>query len=203
VNPDARPRRLVNIAKTWGPSSRAIFVVHATNEYPEGHNIDEASASITYPQNLLLPAQINIDEGVARLEHVIRTVHKNIDPDFVFFVNDHTFVLPGNLCQFLKEHDSSKDLYAGHALKGKKETAFNSGAAGYVLSRLTMERLINEWDTPDSKCYETPTSKWLESNPGLLTAKCFLQVLNIPLLDTRDKVDLSHKFHAYGVSTTG
>ncbi len=178
-------------------------MVHATDEYPDGHDIDEASASRTYPQNLLLPAQINIDDGVVRLEYVIRAVHNSINPDFGFFVNDHTFVLPGNLCQFLKEHDSSKDLYAGHALKGKKETAFNSGAAGYVLSRSTMQKLIKEWDAPNSKCAASSTSKWLEGNPGLLTAQCFLQVLNIPLLDTRDKVDLSHKFHAYGVSEAG
>jgi hypothetical protein len=50
-------------------------------------------------------------------------------------------VLPDHLCRFLKEHDSSKDLYAGHPLKGKKETVFNSGAAGYVLSRSTVEKL--------------------------------------------------------------
>lgn len=200
VNPDARPLRLANIAKTWGPSSRAIYVLHDTSEYPEGHYIDMASESKSYPQNLLLPDQINVDEGLARLEHVMRTIHKDINPDFAFFVNDHTFVLPGNLCQFLKEHESSNDLYAGHALKGEREVAFNSGAAGYVLSRSTMEKLINEWDNPDSQCSAASASKWLQGNPGLLTAQCFVHVLNIPLVDTRDKKDLSHKFHAYGVS---
>jgi hypothetical protein len=199
VNPVFRPLRLTNIAKTWGPSSRAIYVVHDTNEYPEGHDIDKASES-TYPQNLILPDQIHFDEGVARLEHVIRTVHTDINPDFGFFVNDHTFVLPGNLCQFLQEHDSSKDLYAGHALKGEHEAAFNSGAAGYVLSRSTMEKLINEWDNPESKCSAASASKFIQGNPGILTAQCFGQVLNIPLVDTRDDKDLSHKFHAYGVS---
>ena len=202
VNPEARSLRLANIAKTWGPSSNAIFVVHNMNEYVDGQNIDEAPESRTYPQNLLLPEQIYVDAGVARLEHVIRKLHKDINAEFVFFVNDHTFVLPGNLCKFLKEHDSSKGLYAGHALKRKSETAFNSGAAGYVLSRTTIEKLINEWDKPDSKCSLASASKWLQGNPGLLTAQCFQQVLNISLVDTRDKVDLSHKFHAYGLVRT-
>ena len=143
VNPDARPARLTNIAKTWGNPSHAIFIVHDAKEYPEGVGIDKSNK--IYPQNLLLPNHITVEKGVERLEYVIRTIHKEIDPAFAFFVNDHTFVLPYHLCQFLQEHDSSKDLYAGHALKGQKETSFNSGAAGYVLSRSTMQRLIKEW----------------------------------------------------------
>ncbi|KAL3788419.1 LOW QUALITY PROTEIN: hypothetical protein ACHAW5_001031 [Stephanodiscus triporus] len=37
--------------------------------------------------------------------------------------------------------------------------AFNSGAAGYVLSRSTMEKLINEWDNPESKCSASSASE--------------------------------------------
>lgn len=143
VRPEARPLRLDNIAKTWGPSSHAIYVVHDADEYSDGANriVGTSSNSNSYPQLLLVPNEITPDQGVQRLEHVIRTIHKEINPEFAFFVNDHTFVLPDHLCRFLKEHDSSKDLYAGHPLKGKKETVFNSGAAGYVLSRSTVEKL--------------------------------------------------------------
>ena len=199
VKPQARPLRLTNIAKTWGPSSNAIYVVHGTEEYSEGKQIGKAT---TYPQNLVVPKNITVDKGVERLEHVIRTVHKDINPDFAFFVNDHTFVLPDHLCLFLKGHDSSKDLYVGHALKGKEESsAFNSGAAGYVLSRSTMEKLIREWDNPSSKCSAANASKWLQGNPGILTAQCFDKVLHIPVVDTRDN-DLTHRFHAYGIVRT-
>lgn len=199
VNPDARPRRLANIAKTWGPLSRAIYVVHSANEYPEGGDIGVAA---TYPKIMLIPEHISVDQGVARLEHVIRTVYTQTNPDFGFFVNDHTFVLPFNLCQFVDDLDSSNDLYAGHALKGKDEVAFNSGAAGYLLSRSTMAKLIDEWDNPSSKCVAANASKWLQGNPGILMAECFGHVLNIPLVDTRDKDDQSHKFHAYGLVRT-
>ncbi|KAL7549892.1 hypothetical protein ACHAWF_013148 [Thalassiosira exigua] len=201
VKPEARPLRLANIAKTWGAPSRAVYVVHSTDEYPPGELIGEASNNMAYPQNILVPAHITVDKGVERLIYVIRAVHK-LNLDFAFFVNDHTFVLPDHLCQFLNQHDSSKDLYAGHALKGKGETVFNSGAAGYVLSRSTMERLIRELDKPASECSPENVSKWLHGNPGLLTAQCFVQVLDIPVVDTRDKKDLSHKFHAYGLVRT-
>ncbi len=199
VNPDDRSHRLANIAKTWGSAARAIYVVHSTNEYPDGGDIIEASS---FPKILVVPDHIGVDQGVARLEHVIRTVYRQINPDFGFFVNDHTFVLPFNLCQFVQTLDSSKDLYAGHAMKGKGESAFNSGAAGYVLSRSTMAKLINEWDDPTSKCVATNASKWHQGNPGILMAECLGHVLNIPVVDTRDKDDLSHKFHAYGLVRT-
>lgn len=135
--------RLASIAKTWGPPSRSIYVVHSVNEFPEASNnlISSASENNLYPQLLLVPDNISVEMGVQRLDHVIRSVHKNTNPDFAFFVNDHTFVIPDNLCKFLKDKDSSTDLYAGHALKGKQESVFNSGAAGYVLSRSTIEKL--------------------------------------------------------------
>lgn len=204
VNPDKRPLRLETIAKTWGQASRAVYVVHDTKEYPDGARIDGQNAdTFSFPKVCLVPETIKLDDGVPRLEYVIRTIHNAIDPDFAFFVNDHTFVLPNHLHQFLKLYDSSKDLYAGHALKGEKEPAFNSGASGYVLSRTTMNRLITEWNKPDSKCSGGNASKWLQGNPGLLTAKCFAEVLDIPIIDTRDKKDNnSHKFHAFGLVRT-
>ena len=202
VNPDKRPLRLETIAKTWGQSSRAVYVVHTANEYPEGTLIDGQSSGTAFPQVCLVPETIQFNDGVPRLEYVIRKIHNTIDPDFAFFVNDHTFVLPNHLHQFLKLHDCSKDLYAGHALKGVKETAFNSGASGYVLSRTTMSRLITEWDKPGSKCSGGNVSKWLQGNPGLMTAKCFQEVMDIELIDTRDKEDSSHKFHAFGLVRT-
>jgi len=197
VKPEARPQRLINIAKTWGSSANAVYVVHDSSEF------SEEATDKSYPKNLLVSNHISVDMGVKRLEHVIRTIHKDFNPDFAFFVNDHTFVLPNNLCKFLKENNASEDLYAGHALKGQKETSFNSGAAGYVLSRVTMERLLKEFDNPKSTCSPEGASKWIQGNPGLLTAQCFDQVLNIKLVDTRDESeDLSHKFHAYGLVRT-
>jgi hypothetical protein len=147
VRPEARSFRLENIAKTWGPTARAVYVVHSLDEYSDGANnpVSTSSNSNPYPQLLKVPDDITVEMGVQRLEHVIKTVHKDMNPDFAFFVNDHTFVVPDNLCKFLKDRDSSVDLYAGHALKGKQETVFNSGAAGYVVSRSTMEKL--------SECY--------------------------------------------------
>ena len=63
--------------------------------------------------------------------------------------------------------------------------------------------IVAEWDKPNSKCSAAGASKWIQGNPGLLTAQCFDEVLNIKIIDTRD--DSSHIFHAFGLvrETTG
>lgn len=60
---------------------------------------------------------------------------------------------------------------------------------------------VAEWENPNSKCSVSGASKWIQGNPGLLTAQCFDQTLKIPVVDTRDK-DLSHLFHAFGLVRT-
>jgi hypothetical protein len=77
---------------------------------------------------------------------------------------------------------------------------FVSSEISYILKTI----VVAEWDTPNSKCSASGASKWIQGNPGLLTAKCFDEVLKIPVVDTRDK-NLSHIFHAFGLvrSVTG
>ena len=61
--------------------------------------------------------------------------------------------------------------------------------------------IVNEWDQQNPTCSAKNASKWLQGNPGLVTAQCFDQVLHTSVIDTRDK-DLSHKFHAFGLVRT-
>jgi hypothetical protein len=203
VNPKGRSSRLQSIHETWGPRARAIFVVHnQTEEFPQGTHLtlSEESAPYdpySYPQTLLLPGKIGVNDGVPRLYHTIRTVYERVNPDFCFFVNDHTFVIPEHTCEYLDGRDPLDDLYAGHALKNGKEGVFNSGAAGYLLSRATMRNLIQKWDAKDNeKCWVGPeASSWLQGNPGLVTVQC-LNTLDIHAMDTRVGGKW-HRFHAF------
>lgn len=197
LKPEGKSRRLRSISDTWGPGSRAIYVVHNETEYPGASVITKDSRHGAYPQLLLVPPEIDPEQGVPRLNHVIRTIHKIIDPDFALFVNDHTFVIPEHLCHYLSEKDSQQDMYAGHALKND-EYAFNSGAAGYLLSRKTMAKLVKAWGDRDPKCVLTKADAWLQGNPGLVTAKCLKDSLNVSVEDTREDKRL-HRFHAFGL----
>lgn len=202
VHPEGRRRRLDAIHKTWGPHARAIFVLHNQTEFPQGSHLtlsEKSSPSdrYRYPQSLLVPPNIAVEDGLPRLYHAIRTIYQRVNPDFCFFVNDHTFVIPEHLCEYLEGSDPNVDLYAGHALRNGQTDVFNSGAAGYILSRATMQKLVEKWDQQDPTCWVGPESdnKWLQGNPGLVTVQC-LQSLGIEAFDTR--VDGKwHRFHAF------
>lgn len=207
VNPGGRKLRLDAIHDTWGPCARAIYILHNITEFPKASHltISEESADpqlkltdkYSYPQNLLLPPEIGVDDGVPRLFYTLRTVHKKIDPDFAFFVNDHTFMYVDHLHSFLENQSPNNDLYAGHALKNNKNI-FNSGAAGYILSRETMRKLIEKWEKKDPNCSlegADSNKKWLQGNPGLLMTTC-LNSMGIKAIDTREH-NKYHRFHAF------
>jgi hypothetical protein len=111
--------------------------------------------------------------------------------------NDHTAVIPENLQCFLKSIDPSRPAYAGRALaqkRGKSIEIFNSGAAGYVITRPTLELVERHWGTPP--CNAKKTEKWLQGNPGLVLARC-LQRHGVEPVDTFHEEE-GHRFHAYG-----
>ena len=217
VNPKQRKRRLEAITDTWGPTSRSIYVIHnVPEEYPKTHPIGE------WPQILKIPPNITADDGLPRLYYVIRQVFMqyNNHADFFYFVNDHTYVIPEHLCWYLQNHhrDPTRDLYAGHALLNERET-FNSGAAGYVLSHASMRRLVERFDTAtttsttnngvvgevDANCVVIAKNnkndnnyKWLQGNPGIVTAKCLHYSLDTHAIDTRESGKY-HRFHAFGL----
>lgn len=215
VKPQGRPMRLSSIAATWGPLSHAIYVVHNVTDFPQAPLLDptttlqqqkqqqqQMTTTTTYPQNLLVPPEISPeDAGLPRMNYVIRTVYEQLNPDFAFFVNDHTFVIPDHLCSYLTDKSPDEHLYAGHALKHGPDDAFNSGAAGYVLSRTTMKGLVAKWDEDNERCLvpNGKKNKWLQNNPGLATAACLAQEMDVHAIDTRDEEDKSHRFHAFGL----
>lgn len=201
VNMKGRSNRLKAIQDTWGPFARSIFVMNNATEFPPAavhkaviSETEDPGDPYSYPQALLVGER----DGVPRLQYVIETIHKKVDPDFAFFVNDHTFVIPEHLCSYLQDLDPLDDLYAGHAMK-TDDYVFNSGAAGYLLSRSTMKKLSEKWIDHDPACFVDPDNqklKWLQGNPGLLTTKCLKEALNISAIDTREDGKY-HRFHAF------
>lgn len=205
VNPEKRPRRLESIAETWGPAARAVFVVHNISEFPSASNAVISSEQTpedqySYPQLMLAPASIGPDDGVPRLIWVLRMVHERINPDFALFVNDHTFVVTEHLCKYLEPMNPNDHMYHGHALKNDG-LVFNSGAAGYILSRETMKKLVHLFDAGDPLCTGKSANKWLQGNPALLTTQCMKEKLGVVPVDTRNRQSKNgvpqHRFHAF------
>lgn len=206
VNPRGRLERLKAIAETWGPASKAVFVMHDDEEGLESWNNFQLSefASITYPAIMRIPKEISVDQGVERLVYVMNNIAKEgtAGPDFVFFANDHTFVIPEHLCLFLKDYSSKLDFYAGHPLANEGlEYGFNSGASGYALSNMTIKKLVNAISQKKKFCTTDEKNAWLSGNPGILTAACLGSTLHTPPFDTRTPQG-EHLFHAFGIVRT-
>lgn len=201
VNPKGRQRRLDSIFETWGPNARAVYVAHNVSEFPQADphavysDTSKPEDPYSYPQILLVPPNIGFDDGVPRLIYVIRSVYEKINPDFAFFVNDHTFVIPEHLCKYLEDKNPTDQMYHGHALKNQ-ELVFNSGAAGYILSRQTMKSLVEKWDEGNPTCLAKNAPSWLQNNPGLVTTKCMKEELDLMAVDTRH-LGKYHRFHAF------
>lgn len=132
-------------------------------------------------------------QGVARLRWVLEIVNGT---DFVFMCNDHTAVIAPNLKCYLRSLSASAPGYRGHALAQRSHSEiFNSGAAGYVLTRAALRI-----DWTNKACSAPRDSKWLQGNPGLVLARC-LRAHGVKAGDTRD-VHGAHRFHAYGLVRT-
>lgn len=228
VNPPGRTARLTAITDTWGPKANAIFVVHDLQQYTSSIRAASTATSansLFYPKPLLIPSNISESMGLDRLLYVLNQLlvqHHNFQ--YAFFVNDHTFVIPEHLCYFLQSmeqkqhqqqpwqhHNYNEDtndffLYAGHAMKESgQEYMFNSGAAGYVLTRSTIRQLIDTIVYQRHTCYSNiPQNKlaWYQGNPGLIIAKCLHEAHGVDAIDTRDNpgsILRRHVFHAFGL----
>ncbi|KAJ8608290.1 hypothetical protein CTAYLR_010382 [Chrysophaeum taylorii] len=194
VNPAGRSRRLAAIAATWGARAHAIFVEHSgdASGFPEW-----STEACDFPRRLEVP--VPPSQGVARLRWVLTTVNET---DFAFMVNDHTAVVPENLACYLRSLDPAEPLYLGHALvqRGRGgDRMFNSGAAGYVLSRASLRLVARAFYELPEACGAAPSSAWLQGNPGLVLATCLASQGVLPG-DTR-AAD-AHRFNAFGLVRT-
>jgi hypothetical protein len=95
-------------------------------------------------------------DNAARLLGAFRAVHAE-GADWVFAANDHTFLVPENLRCFVDADaaangGAASSLWFGHKLQenGSQGSAFVSGAAGYLLSRGLLGRLLDAVD--DGAC---------------------------------------------------
>ncbi|CAN0129448.1 unnamed protein product [Pylaiella littoralis] len=89
-------------------------------------------------------------DGDGRLRYAMETVAKAYDPAFLFFCNEHTFVIAENLQCFVHGLNPSKPMYLGNRFRKENQkeqgkALLNSGAAGFVLSRASLSLLVRAW----------------------------------------------------------
>jgi hypothetical protein len=100
INPADRKQRLESIQDTWGGAGRAIFLVHNVSDFQKAAHalISQTSTPrdpYSFPQLLLVPPDIGLEDGLPRLFYAIRAILNKVNPEFAFFVNDVRFITNG------------------------------------------------------------------------------------------------------------
>jgi glycoprotein-N-acetylgalactosamine 3-beta-galactosyltransferase len=119
------------------------------------------------------------------------------DFDFVFQGGDDLFVIPGNLRNYLKHavSDPEQDFFAGRRFRQTNDVYFNSGGAGYAISRGTLRKFVTQ-GIDHSLC--RPKKK--TSQEDVEIAQCLRKLFNIGLVDTRD-AEGRERFHPFSPGT--
>jgi glycoprotein-N-acetylgalactosamine 3-beta-galactosyltransferase len=124
-----------------------------------------------------------------KVRSIWRFVSKHYADDFDFFLlgGDDLFVLPQNLRAYLATLPGSPDEqhhFVGRRLHGHDDKVdanyFNSGGAGYALSRKTLKGLAEHLD--DLVCDPVRHT----AMEDVLVAQCLRRTLGVGLTDTRD-----------------
>ena len=116
--------------------------------------------------------------------------------DYFFLGGDDLFVVPENLRAYLSTLGSSdEDHFVGRRFKGYgKDNYFNSGGAGYALSRGLLKKYYSALD--DDRCGPHATT----SMEDVKTAACLRKALQVGLTDTRDERG-RERFHPFAPGT--
>eukprot|EP00752_Nemacystus_decipiens_P009868 g8805.t1 len=250
--PLTRIDRLTTIQATWGQDlvdggdNSVVFVVDesdtATSEEAlkawgalasdplsaEGDRTSHSRQETNGFRVVVVPDEISKGgvDGDGRLRYVLDRVSEAYDPAFLFYCNEHTFVIAENLQCYVGGLDPSAPVYLGNRFRreerDQERPLLNSGAAGFVLSRASLSLLAQAWKgdggPPEEALAEdaqrpgeeggtlstggtvapecVAKSKFELANPGLALARC-LQHAGVTAEDTTDSQG-GQRFNAYG-----
>ena len=164
------------IKNTWGkrPNKIIFFSSETNTSFPTiGLNTSEGRAHLT-----------------AKTMQGFRYVYKHHinDVDWFMKADDDTYVIVENLRYFLSEQNSSNPEYSGHLFKPIVKQGYNSGGAGYVLSKEALLRLATNGSNPDT-CRQDGGDEDVEFG------KC-MEKLGVKTVNTTDRLGRS-RFHGF------
>jgi len=131
-----RARLAVLIAPEHEDAALSLAVVKRSNASVEAWILPEADHAERYDQFKALAYAVRraYDAGAA----------------WTVWANDHTFLIAENLACYLRTLDARTPVYAGMRMWGPCCGLFNSGAAGFALSRRAAALLVGRWAEIDA-----------------------------------------------------
>eukprot|EP01035_Chromulina_nebulosa_P017657 gene17657-23244_t len=172
--------------ETWGKKCDG-FVAFSTKDDP---NIP--SVNITHEGPELY------DNMWQKSRSIWKYIAKNFKNNFDYFLlgGDDMFYIIENLRYYLGSSEvidlkeKGKGMFLGRRFFPPKQKVFNSGGAGYIIDRVSLEVLENNIDTP--KCFPHQRGFWEDVN----IANCLKVSAEILPIDTRDSSE-RERFHPF------
>ncbi|XP_046362295.2 glycoprotein-N-acetylgalactosamine 3-beta-galactosyltransferase 1-like [Haliotis rufescens] len=141
---------------------------------------------------------LNVSEGRSHLTdktyHAFRYVYKHYfnQADWFLKADDDTYVIVDNLKFYLSKFDKNQGLYFGATFSRVTPQGYNSGGAGYVLSKEALKK-FGERGSNNTAC---PFERGVED---VAMGLCMFN-LGVKLVNTLDKKNKT-RFHAYNPLT--
>ncbi|XP_059147927.1 glycoprotein-N-acetylgalactosamine 3-beta-galactosyltransferase 1-like [Physella acuta] len=144
---------------------------------------------MTSPQNLDTKAKAVKETWASRAVNVL-FMSSQANSSFPA-VDDDTYVIVENLLHFLSDKNQSEPVYFGQTFKPFVKQGYNSGGAGYVLSKEALRRLCERDDA--EKCIKTNTDEDVEMG------RC-LESLDVRIGESLDQFGKT-RFHGFPLQT--
>jgi len=185
---DSHPTNIRAIRETWGPGCDGFLAFSTAS--------DPRLPAISIPHE----GKEEYDNMWQKVRSIWRFVGKHYLNEFDFFYlgGDDMYVLSQNMRAYLSNFDPSEDHFIGRRFKagwGGNDNYFNSGGAGYVMSRTTLKKLY-ETGLDHPKCHIHEHT----SMEDVQVAGCLRRVFGIYLTDTRDDQG-RERFHPFSPAT--
>ena len=132
----------------------------------------------------------NMWQKIRSMWRFVGTHYQN-DFDWFYIGGEDMLVIPQNLKNYLSTYDPNQGYFLGRRLKGDGSgTYFNSGGAGYAISRAALHCIMEHFDEPN--CHpdtHTPME-------DVMIAQCLKNACGISFSDTRDE-QKRERFHPF------
>lgn len=202
--PGPRATRLEAMAQTLGQRARmAVLVCDAGDHEDAGLSKKTLAANngTGTIETWVLPREDHEKRynQYKALVYAFQRAYEDPSVAWTVWANDHTFIVPENLACYLSSLSAKVPRYLGMRLWGPCCGLFNSGAAGFAVSRSAVGLLVTRWrELRDAGGGAEVDDKCDPSRPKAHIATCLAKLdKRAEPLDTRD-ADGAERFLVYG-----